>query len=239
MHPHRKTPHICSICKQHVTYIPQYNRWWCDTCRKYSDFDHSKKSAQPSSEKDKSGKPGNKKSNVCPSCKGHLTFVAQYNQWWCTSCRRYVVPGQPGPYAWPPQRKPDSNIDSELDTILSLATPARRSRHKSHYFSRSKGGRFSSDKETQKRLYSSPQHGGSIGLSQYRIRDDRVFASGSNRNEPQGVPLYRIRGDRLYKTSHHPDGPGGAASFRIRGDRLYPTHSHRRKNKSKSRLLDD
>ncbi|MCK5559439.1 MAG: hypothetical protein KAJ51_02555, partial [Thermoplasmata archaeon] len=181
MHPSRKTPHICLICKQYVTYIPQYGRWWCDTCRKYSDFDHSKTSVQFSSEKATSGKPGTKKFNVCPDCKAHLKFVPQYNQWWCSGCRRYVVPDQPGPYARPPQRKPDCNIDSELDTILSLATHARHSRYKSHHYSRSKRGRFGRERVTPERLYSSNRPGGSTGLSQYRVSGDRVYASGLNR----------------------------------------------------------
>ncbi len=72
-----KVEHPCPTCSRELTYIPQYNRWYCYSCRAYSPVARSK--------------------NACPNCGATLRWIDRYERWWCDSCRRYAPADLPRP----------------------------------------------------------------------------------------------------------------------------------------------
>ena len=72
-----KVEHPCPTCSRELTYISQYNRWYCYSCRAYSPMARSK--------------------NACPNCGATLRWIDRYERWWCDSCRRYAPADLPRP----------------------------------------------------------------------------------------------------------------------------------------------
>jgi len=72
-----KVEHPCPTCSRELTYIPQYNRWYCYPRRAYSPVARSK--------------------NACPNCGATLRWIDRYERWWCDSCRRYAPSDLPRP----------------------------------------------------------------------------------------------------------------------------------------------
>ena len=72
-----KVEHPCPTCSRELTYIPQYNRWYCYSCRAYSPVARAK--------------------NACPNCGATLRWIDRYERWWCDSCRRYAPADLPRP----------------------------------------------------------------------------------------------------------------------------------------------
>jgi len=75
--PSTKVEHPCPTCSRELTYIPQYNRWYCYSCRAYAPKARSK--------------------FACPSCGAALRWIPQYERWWCDACRRYAPADLPKP----------------------------------------------------------------------------------------------------------------------------------------------
>ncbi len=74
------TPRVeqpCPNCGRELSYIAQYNRWYCYSCRAYAPVARSK--------------------NACPNCGATLRWIDQYERWWCDSCRRYAPAYLPRP----------------------------------------------------------------------------------------------------------------------------------------------
>ncbi len=70
------TPRVeqpCPNCGRELSYIAQYNRWYCYSCRAYAPVARSK--------------------NACPNCGATLRWIDQYERWWCDSCRRLMMMG--------------------------------------------------------------------------------------------------------------------------------------------------
>ncbi len=72
-----KVEHPCPTCNRELTYIPQYNRWYCYSCKAYAPVARSK--------------------NACPNCGANLRWIDRYERWWCDSCRRYAPADLPRP----------------------------------------------------------------------------------------------------------------------------------------------
>ena len=75
--PVARVEHPCPRCGRELTYIPQYNRWYCYSCRAYAPKARSK--------------------FVCPTCGAALRWISQYERWWCDDCRRYAPADLPRP----------------------------------------------------------------------------------------------------------------------------------------------
>lgn len=75
--PTPKTLHPCPRCSRGLTYIAQYDRWYCYSCRAYA--------------------PRAKARFACPTCGASLRWISQYERWWCDGCRRYASSDLPKP----------------------------------------------------------------------------------------------------------------------------------------------
>jgi predicted RNA-binding Zn-ribbon protein involved in translation (DUF1610 family) len=69
--------HPCPTCGRELTFVPQYDRWYCYSCRAYA--------------------PKAKAKFACPNCGASLRWIAQYSRWWCDACRRYGAADLPKP----------------------------------------------------------------------------------------------------------------------------------------------
>jgi hypothetical protein len=74
-----RVAHPCPTCGRELTYVPQYDRWYCYQCRAYA--------------------PAVRSKNACPNCGATLRWIEQYERWWCDSCRRYAPADLPRPQA--------------------------------------------------------------------------------------------------------------------------------------------
>ena len=79
--PAARVEHPCPRCGLELTYIPQYNRWYCYSCRAYAPKARSK--------------------FACPTCGAALRWISQYERWWCDACRRYAPADLPRPERTP------------------------------------------------------------------------------------------------------------------------------------------
>src|SRR2546429_4832403 len=75
--PAARVEHPCPRCGLELTYIQQYNRWYCYSCRAYAPKTISK--------------------FACPTCGAALRWISQYERWWCDACRRYAPSDLPKP----------------------------------------------------------------------------------------------------------------------------------------------
>jgi hypothetical protein len=75
--PTTKGMHPCPRCGRELTYIAQYDRWYCYSCRAYA--------------------PRAKAKFACPTCGSSLRWISQYDRWWCDVCRRYASADLPRP----------------------------------------------------------------------------------------------------------------------------------------------
>jgi len=69
--------HPCPTCGRELSYISQYKRWYCYSCRRYA--------------------PRAKSKFACPTCGAALRWIEQYQRWWCESERRYAPSDLPRP----------------------------------------------------------------------------------------------------------------------------------------------
>jgi len=75
--PTAKVEHPCPTCGRALTYIQQYNRWYCYSCRAYA--------------------PKTRSKFACPTCGAALRWIPQYERWWCDGCRKYAPSDLPKP----------------------------------------------------------------------------------------------------------------------------------------------
>lgn len=75
--PMPRALHPCPRCSRELTYIAQYDRWYCHSCRAYA--------------------PRTKAKFACPTCGVSLRWISQYERWWCDVCRRYASSDLPKP----------------------------------------------------------------------------------------------------------------------------------------------
>ena len=76
-YPATKVDHPCPTCGRALTYVQQYGRWYCYSCRTYA--------------------PRTMAKFACPNCGAALRWISQYSRWWCDACRRYAPADLPKP----------------------------------------------------------------------------------------------------------------------------------------------
>lgn len=60
---------LCPTCGGNLTYIRQYDKWYCYNCKKYTP---------------------EKEEHPCPTCGAELTFIEQYGRWYCAKEKKYA-----------------------------------------------------------------------------------------------------------------------------------------------------
>jgi len=75
--PTTKVEQPCPTCGRALTYIQQYNRWYCYSCGAYA--------------------PKARLKFACPTCGTALRWILQYERWWCDACRKYAPSDLPKP----------------------------------------------------------------------------------------------------------------------------------------------
>ena len=88
----------CPTCGRELTYVEQYDRYYCYHCKVYAP-PVVKVVAVPAPPK--VGRP-------CPTCGGELTYIPEYKRHYCYSCKKYA-PARP--------RNPCPNCGKELQFI--------------------------------------------------------------------------------------------------------------------------
>ena len=91
---------VCPDCSTSIRHIEQYDRWYCDACKKYlaKDFKPGGAEEVPKVEEPKAGEPEptpaveeKKAAPACPDCSGKIRHVAQYDRWYCDACKKYMA----------------------------------------------------------------------------------------------------------------------------------------------------
>ncbi len=70
---------MCPVCRGQLRYITQYDKWYCDKCKKY----------QPISEDQNAKSHGELSKNICSNCNGKMKYITQYERWYCDECKEY------------------------------------------------------------------------------------------------------------------------------------------------------
>ncbi len=69
--------HPCPNCGRELSFITQYNRWYCYFCQRYA--------------------PATKSKNACPTCGATMRWIDQHQRWWCDACQKYAPADLPPP----------------------------------------------------------------------------------------------------------------------------------------------
>jgi len=95
---------VCPDCSTSIRHIEQYDRWYCDACKKYlaKDFKPGGVEEEPKPEEPKAAEPEPEPEPAaaveekaaepaCPDCSGKIRHVAQYDRWYCDACKKYMA----------------------------------------------------------------------------------------------------------------------------------------------------
>lgn len=98
------TNYPCPSCGKPLTWVQQYNQWYCYTCQKYippvQEQQQVQQQAQqfvpvqqsPTQQRPQQNAGG---TPTCPKCGQIPQYVQQYGRWYCYSCKEYLpVSGQ-------------------------------------------------------------------------------------------------------------------------------------------------
>ena len=72
-----KVEHPCPTCGRELTYISQYDRYYCYYCQRYA--------------------PAMRVKGACPTCGATMRWIDQHQRWWCDSCQKYAPADLPKP----------------------------------------------------------------------------------------------------------------------------------------------
>jgi ribosomal protein S27AE len=89
----------CPTCGRELTFIKTYNRYYCYNCRKYAPEGAKVAPAKPAAPKPAAPAPivakpavrAGPEARPCPTCGGALSYIRQYNKWYCYNCKKYVA----------------------------------------------------------------------------------------------------------------------------------------------------
>jgi len=70
---------LCSKCQSPLTYIEQYNQWYCYTCSTYEGVSTTDADVQPQ-----------RTLLACPTCGDQLYYIKKYGQHYCYKCNVYT-----------------------------------------------------------------------------------------------------------------------------------------------------
>ena len=88
----------CPDCGDALDFISEYDRWYCSYCGDYKVAEKAARKKKRTKAKRKRGKKarrgapsaaGGKKTPRCRDCRGPMTYIPQYERWYCYSCQRY------------------------------------------------------------------------------------------------------------------------------------------------------
>jgi predicted RNA-binding Zn-ribbon protein involved in translation (DUF1610 family) len=133
--PAAPTPEVktCTTCNQPLSFIEQYNAWYCYTCKKYPEEVEAAAPAEavapPPAEAAPAAPPPEVK--TCTTCNQPLSFIEQYNAWYCYTCKKYPEeveaaapaeaaappPAEAAPAAPPPEVKTCTTCNQPLSFI--------------------------------------------------------------------------------------------------------------------------
>ena len=86
--PQAAAESTCPDCNGKIRHIAQYDRYYCDACKKYMAKDY-KPGGAPAAEP----QPETPKEPSCPDCSGKIRHIAQYDRWYCDACKKYMATG--------------------------------------------------------------------------------------------------------------------------------------------------
>ncbi len=72
-----KVEHPCPTCARELTYVSQYDRYYCYYCQRYAPTVQAK--------------------GACPTCGATMRWIDQHQRWWCDSCQKYAPADLPKP----------------------------------------------------------------------------------------------------------------------------------------------
>jgi predicted RNA-binding Zn-ribbon protein involved in translation (DUF1610 family) len=89
----------CPTCGRELTFIKTYNRYYCYNCRKYAPEEAKTALPKPAAPRPAAPAPIAAKPSVragpeakpCPTCGGALSYIRQYNKWYCYTCKKYAA----------------------------------------------------------------------------------------------------------------------------------------------------
>ena len=102
-----KARHPCPTCGRELTYVPQYDRWYCYSCRAYA--------------------PKAKAKFACPNCGASLRWISQYSRWWCDACRRYAAADLPRPERPAATATPSTAVSHATAAVATTVVRRQRS----------------------------------------------------------------------------------------------------------------
>ncbi len=91
---------VCSKCGKELSFIAEYNRWYCYTCKTYEEEKGKKierpippppeaKVVEKAKPKPPPPPPPKKVEKPCPICGNELTYIEKYDRWYCYNCGKY------------------------------------------------------------------------------------------------------------------------------------------------------
>ncbi len=107
--PTEEKKYKCPDCDDELRFVAQYDRYWCEKCKRYPPKDKiievgaeapaEEKSADPTepdgssdpSGSDPQGEAPASAELTCPDCSGTLKFVEKYDRHWCDACKKYAA----------------------------------------------------------------------------------------------------------------------------------------------------
>ena len=93
--------HVCATCGGAYKYIPEYDSWYCDTCKKYEEAPAEEPTEETPAEPE------------CKTCGGKLEFIEKYDRWYCRTCAKYAEPEDVTPPEPEESPEPESPADPE------------------------------------------------------------------------------------------------------------------------------
>ncbi|HYM39399.1 MAG TPA: SAP domain-containing protein [Thermoplasmata archaeon] len=72
-----KIEHPCPNCGRELTFIAQYDRYYCYFCQRYA--------------------PAARAKGACPTCGATMRWIDQHQRWWCDACQKYAPADLPKP----------------------------------------------------------------------------------------------------------------------------------------------
>ncbi len=85
--PSQQLTNLCSRCGNQLTFIPQYQKWYCTVCGMYIEPVQPYAVPYQQPQRFMAQPPGIEKR--CKRCNLPLVYVSEYNKHYCTNCKEY------------------------------------------------------------------------------------------------------------------------------------------------------
>ena len=83
----------CPHCGTSLSFIQQYQRWYCYSCKTYAPAEPQRTQVQDTQQVCPTC---GQQAYCCPTCRQQLHYVKQYQRWYFFNCRTYpTIPWQP------------------------------------------------------------------------------------------------------------------------------------------------